>query len=63
MHTVYKGDNETYIVIAESEKAVQDWKKDSSIPLAQVVDAFQVFVAHGAQGPFEKCVPPPTPPA
>ena len=41
-------------MIAESEKAVNEWKKDSSIPLSQVVDAFQVFVSHGAQGPFEK---------
>ncbi|BFZ53267.1 hypothetical protein PYCC9005_000290 [Savitreella phatthalungensis] len=51
---VYRGENETFVVIVDSEKAVSDWKKDSSIPLTQVVDAFYVFVAHGAQGPFER---------
>lgn len=51
---VYKGDKETFIVIVESEKAVSDWKKDSSIPLTQVVDAFQVFVGQGAQGILDK---------
>ena len=51
---VYKGSNETFIVIVESEKAVQDWKKDSSIPLTQVVNAFQVFTGNGAQGILDR---------
>jgi len=42
----YKGDNDDFIVFAESGQAVQDWKKDRSIPLAQVVDSFKVFVTH-----------------
>ena len=39
-------DNDDFIVFAESGQAVQDWKKDRSIPLAQVVDSFKVFVTH-----------------
>ena len=51
---VYKGENETFLVIVESESAVEEWKKDSSIPLTQVVDAFQVFVGQGAQGILDR---------
>lgn len=42
----YKGDSDDFIVFAENAQAVQDWKKDRSIPLAQVVDSFKVFVTH-----------------
>jgi len=42
----YKGDSDDFIVFAESGQAVQDWKKDRSIPLAQVVDSFKIFVTH-----------------
>ncbi|CAK1357479.1 hypothetical protein CB0940_07789 [Cercospora beticola] len=42
----YKGNNDDFIVIVESAKAVQDWKKDSSIPLAQVVAGFKIFLTH-----------------
>ena len=41
-------------MIVESESAVSEWKKDSSIPLTQVVDAFQVFVGQGAQGILDR---------
>lgn len=51
---VYKTENATFIVIVESEQAVKEWKKDSSIPLTQVVNAFQVFVGQGAQGILDK---------
>jgi hypothetical protein len=43
----YKGKNDDFIVIVESAKAVQEWKKDSSVPLAQVVGSFKVFVTGG----------------
>ena len=51
----YKGDSDDFIVFAESGQAVQDWKKDRSIPLAQVVDSFKVFVTHnhGNQGTLD----------
>lgn len=42
----FKGDSDDFIVFAESVQAVEDWKKDRSIPLAQVVDSFKVFVTH-----------------
>lgn len=37
-----------------AEEAVNEWKKDSSIPLTQVVNAFQVFVGQGAQGILDR---------
>ncbi|EGP88480.1 uncharacterized protein MYCGRDRAFT_40062 [Zymoseptoria tritici IPO323] len=52
----YKGNNDDFIVIVDSVQAVKDWKKDSSVPLAQVVSSFKVFLTipllhrHGNQG-------------
>lgn len=43
----YKGSNDDFIVIVDSAQAVKDWKKDSSMPLAQVVGSFKVFVTGG----------------
>lgn len=42
----YKGSNDDFVIIVESAQAVQDWKKDSSIPLSQVVAGWKVFVTH-----------------
>ncbi|KXL42874.1 hypothetical protein M433DRAFT_8741 [Acidomyces richmondensis BFW] len=54
----YKGPQtgDDFIVFVESPKAVQDWKKDSSIPLVQVANSFDVFVTHrqGAQGILDR---------
>lgn len=52
---IYKGDTDDFIVMVESAQAVQDWIKDSSIPLAQVVDGFKIFVSH-KYGPCEASV-------
>jgi len=43
---------EDFIVLVEDKDALESWKKDSSTPLAQVVDGFKVFTTHGqgAQG-------------
>jgi ribosome maturation protein Sdo1 len=48
----YKGAEDDFIVMAESVDAVNEWKKDSSKPLVDVVNSFDVFVTgkHGAQG-------------
>ncbi|KAL1611974.1 hypothetical protein SLS60_000197 [Paraconiothyrium brasiliense] len=48
----YKGKEEDFIVFVESADAVKEWKKDSSIPLAQVVGGWKVFITHkhGNQG-------------
>lgn len=42
----YQGKDDDFIVYIDSAKAVQDWLKDRSTPLAQVVDSFQIFVTH-----------------
>ena len=42
----YKGKDDDYIVFADSAEAVQEWKKDSSVPLAQVVSGWKVFITH-----------------
>ncbi|KAI5781828.1 ribosome maturation protein [Geopyxis carbonaria] len=44
--------SETYIVMVSSPADLEAWKADSSIPLAQVVDGWKVFITHkqGAQG-------------
>ncbi|KAF2211787.1 hypothetical protein CERZMDRAFT_59734 [Cercospora zeae-maydis SCOH1-5] len=42
----FKGNSDDFIIIVESAKAVQDWKKDSSVPLAQVVAGFKIFLTH-----------------
>lgn len=42
----YKGKEEDFVVFADSAKAVEDWKKDRSIPLAQVVNGFKIFITH-----------------
>ncbi|OCL09814.1 putative RNA binding protein [Glonium stellatum] len=48
----YKGAQDDFVIFAESIQAVRDWKKDKSIPLAQVVNGWKVFVTHkqGTQG-------------
>ena len=42
----YKGKDEDFIVFVESAEAVQNWKNDSSIALAQVLDGYKIFVTH-----------------
>lgn len=42
----FKGNDDDYIIFVESAKAVQEWKEDSSVPLAQVVKGFKIFVTH-----------------
>jgi hypothetical protein len=42
----YKGKDEDFIIFVDDAKSAKDWKTDKSIPLAQVVSAFKVFVTH-----------------
>jgi hypothetical protein len=42
----HKGKNDDFIVFVESAAAVQEWKKDKSVPLAQVVNGWKVFITH-----------------
>ena len=41
-----KGKEEDFIVFVDNAQAVRDWKKDKSIPLAQVVSGWKVLVTH-----------------
>jgi hypothetical protein len=41
-----KGKEDDFIVFVESPEDFQKWKKDSSVPLAQVVNSFKIFVTH-----------------
>lgn len=42
----YKGTDDDYLIYVDSKEAVQEWKKDSSVPLAQVVSGWKVLVTH-----------------
>ena len=42
----FKGQNDDFVIFVESKEAVQNWKKDRSTPLAQVVSGFKIFVTH-----------------
>ena len=42
----HKGKDDDFIVFVDSAQAVRDWKKDSSVPLAQVVNGWKIFVTH-----------------
>ncbi|MCJ1362322.1 hypothetical protein MMC16_001425 [Acarospora aff. strigata] len=48
----YQGKEEDFVIFVDEPAAVQNWKNDKSIPLAQVVSGFKIFVTHkhGAQG-------------
>lgn len=41
-----KGKEDDYVIFVESAQAVRDWKNDRSIPMAQVVSGFKIFVTH-----------------
>ncbi|KAK9472161.1 ribosome maturation protein [Dipodascopsis tothii] len=49
---IYKGEADDFIVIISSPEEYQKFKKDSSVPLVDVVDSFKVFTTdrHGSQG-------------
>ncbi|EHK96905.1 putative SDO1-like protein C21C3.19 [Glarea lozoyensis 74030] len=51
----YKGKDDDFIIFIDDAKAAKEWKTDKSIPLAQVVSAFKIFVTHkqGAQGTLD----------
>jgi len=42
----YKGAEEDFIVFVENAEELKKWKGDRSIPLAQVVDSFKIFITH-----------------
>jgi Shwachman-Bodian-Diamond syndrome (SBDS) protein len=44
---IYKGASDSFVIFAEGEQEIKDWKKDRSVPLAQVVAGFKIFQTHG----------------
>ncbi|KAB8222713.1 ribosome maturation protein [Aspergillus novoparasiticus] len=48
----YKGSSEDFVVFIDDIETLNKWRKDRSIPLADVVNGFKIFVTHkhGAQG-------------
>lgn len=52
----YQGKEDDFIVLVEDAEAVESWKKDSSIPLAQVVSGFKIFVTHKYVRPSLSCL-------
>ncbi|KAI4180464.1 MAG: hypothetical protein L6R41_007225 [Letrouitia leprolyta] len=52
----YQGKDEDFVIMVDDVKSVQDWKNDRSIPLAQVVSGFKIFVTHkhGAQNAYDE---------
>lgn len=42
----YAGKDEDFIIFVDDVQSVQKWKDDRSIPLAQVVSGFKIFVTH-----------------
>jgi len=52
----YKAKSNDFVVIVDSVDAVEKWRKDSSTPLVDVVDSYDIFVTHkhGAQGVLDR---------
>jgi len=42
----FKGKEDDFIIFIDDAKAAQSWKTDKTIPLAQVVSAFKIFVTN-----------------
>ncbi len=42
----YRGNTDDFIVFIDSREDLEAWKKDSSVPLAQVVNSFKIMVTH-----------------
>ncbi|KIW70136.1 hypothetical protein, variant [Phialophora macrospora] len=51
----FKGQTDDFIIFVESPDDLKAWKKDQSIPLAQVVNSFKIMLTHkhGAQGQLD----------
>lgn len=42
----YKGSEDDYVIFVDSPESAYEWRKDKSIPLAQVVNGWKIFVTH-----------------
>lgn len=43
---IYKGQTQDFVIMVEDTAAVQSWRRDHSIPLAQVLDGWKIFTSH-----------------
>ena len=53
----YQGKEEDFVVYIDDIESVQKWKGDRSIPLAQVVSGFKIFVTHKYESLTSCCKP------
>lgn len=42
----YRGKEEDFVIYIDDAESVQKWKEDRSIPLAQVVKGFKIFITY-----------------
>lgn len=42
----YKGKSDDFIVFVEDDATLKKWKKDSTVPLTDVVNGWKIFVTH-----------------
>ncbi|KAK0509054.1 hypothetical protein JMJ35_008425 [Cladonia borealis] len=51
----YQGKEDDFVIYIDDVQSVQKWKDDRSIPLAQVVSGFKIFITHkhGAQNAYD----------
>ena len=42
----YKGKDEDFVVMVDDAASVRKWREDKTVPLAQVVSGWKVFVTH-----------------
>lgn len=42
----YQGKEDDFVILVDDVEQVQKWKNDRSIPLAQVVSGFKIFITH-----------------
>ena len=48
----YKGSSEDFVVFVDGIEILNNWRKDRSIPLADVVNGFKIFVTHKYASPL-----------
>lgn len=49
----YKGKEDDFIIFVESASAVKEWRNDKSVPMAQVVNGYKIFVSAHVPAPIE----------
>ena len=51
----YKGKSEDFIVFVEGETILNQWRKDRTVPLAQVVSGWKIFITHAYVAIVDYC--------